>query len=127
MNNDDTFNTVTTFADNCAEQNTNHPVVLMALQQVHSGRLKCVEFVFLVSGHSYMPCNRSFGLAEKKIRRFEGIFTPDDYIDIIRSTHKKFRVDKIQQEEFYNLNSLVKAVMKRKTSQGKFSKSSQIE
>ncbi|MPC91568.1 hypothetical protein E2C01_086613 [Portunus trituberculatus] len=73
-----------------------------------------------------MPCDRSFGLVEKKIRRFEGIFTPDDYVDIIQSTHKKFRVVKMQQEEFYNLNSLVKAMTKRKASQGKFSKSSQI-
>ena len=124
--NSDTFNTVTIVADNCGGQNKNVVIVLTALQQVHKGRLKRVELVFLVSGHSYMPCDRSFGLIEKRIRTHDTVYTTKDYVDIIRSSNKSFRVVEMRLHDFLDLKSLMKAATIRRASQGKFSKASQI-
>ncbi|MPC50276.1 hypothetical protein E2C01_044098 [Portunus trituberculatus] len=67
-----------------------------------------------------IPIGKSYG--DHKLTTGMAYFK-DDYLDIIWSTHKKFRVMRMQKEEFYNLNFLVKAVTKHKASQGKFSKS----
>lgn len=122
----ETFNTVTIIADNCAGQNKNIVLVLTALQQVHSGRLNRVELVFLVSGHSYMPCDRSFGLIEKRIRANETILTTAEYVDIIRATNKRFRVVEMKLDDFLDLKHLMTAVTIRRATQGKFSKASQL-
>ena len=61
------------FCDNCAGQNKNKFIVLMALQQVHQQKLTRVEFIYLVSGHSFLPCDRSFGIIEKKLHTLETI------------------------------------------------------
>lgn len=124
--NTEPFNTVTIVADNCAGQNKNLVIVLAALQQVHAGRLKRVELVFLVSGHSYMPCDRSFGLIEKRIRTHDTVFTPADYVEIIRSTNRNFRVVEMRLDDFLDLKSLMNAVTVRRAPHGKFSKASQI-
>lgn len=70
------FTTLTIFADNCAGQNKNLNMILMALREVHSARLFRVELALLVSGHSYLPCDRSFGVLEKAIRQKRGAVYP---------------------------------------------------
>ena len=76
------------FADNCAAQNKNRTIVLMALQKVHQKILDRVDFIYLVSGHSYLPCDRVFGNIEKKLRTLGNIPTPVRYASIIESSTK---------------------------------------
>ena len=60
----------------------------MALQKIHQKVLERVEFIYLVSGHSYLPCDRTFGVIEKKLRSHGEIWTPDDYAAYIASSHR---------------------------------------
>ena len=49
------------FADNCGGQNKNIVMMLAAMREVHAGNFERIEFTYLVSGHSYMACDRSLG------------------------------------------------------------------
>ena len=64
------------FCDNYAGQNKNHIMVLMALKLVQASLLFRVEFIFMVSGHSYLPCDRAFGNIEKKLATYASITCP---------------------------------------------------
>ncbi|KAG0711802.1 hypothetical protein GWK47_019832 [Chionoecetes opilio] len=90
-------------------------MLLMALQQVHMKRLFRVEFVFLKSGHSYLPWDRAFGSIEKRIRKRESIATPRDYHEIIRSAVKKFLVVPMTRDDFFDVKALQNEVSRRST------------
>ncbi|KAG0724398.1 hypothetical protein GWK47_005156 [Chionoecetes opilio] len=104
------------FWDNCAGQNKNINMLLEALQQVHMKRLFRVEFMFLKSGHSYLPCDRAFRSIEKRIRKRESIATPQDYHEIIRSAvKKKFLVVPMTRDDFFDVKALQNEVSRRST------------
>ncbi|CAF4945803.1 unnamed protein product [Pieris macdunnoughi] len=58
-------------SDGCVGQNKKSPT------------LKTVEIIFPVTGHSYMPADRVFGLTETKIRKLETIVDPKEYEEIM--------------------------------------------
>ena len=62
--NDEEFDVLRVFCDNCAGQNKNLFLLLGALRLIHSKKLFRIELVFMVSGHSFLPCDRAFGVIE---------------------------------------------------------------
>ena len=72
------------FCDNVGGQNKNIHIVLAALRLIHAKELFRIEFVFMVSGHSYIPCDRSFGNIEKRFHReADYLQSPDHYSELI--------------------------------------------
>ncbi|CAG9785951.1 unnamed protein product [Diatraea saccharalis] len=71
------------FSDGCAGQNKNNTVVrfLMALTQTH--RFQKIYHYFPTRGHSFLPCDRDFGLVKRKIKRYDRVYTPEEYENII--------------------------------------------
>ena len=67
---------------------------------------------FLVSGHSYLPCNRGFGTVELACKKKEIINGPAHYIDII-SRIKNTQVHQLKQEEILDIKSLRKRITMR--------------
>ena len=119
------FTTLRVFCDNCAGQNKNHIMVLAALKLVQASVLFRVEFVFMVSGHSYLPCDRAFGNIEKKLATYAFITCPDMYKEGIRNAiGKKNPVIEMQRSDFLDVRTLLDHVTKRKAPG--FSKASQI-
>ncbi|GFQ90773.1 uncharacterized protein TNCT_234071 [Trichonephila clavata] len=59
---------LTVWCDNCAGPNKNRMVLMIMIYAVAKNILDCIEFKFLVSGHSYMPCDCDFGIIEKRKR-----------------------------------------------------------
>lgn len=55
-----TCNKLIIFSDNCGGQNKNFNISLLLLCYIHSGRFSLVKDYFLMSGHSFMPCDRDF-------------------------------------------------------------------
>ena len=95
------------FADNCAAQNKNKTVVLMALQKIHAKELERVEFVYMVSGHSYLPCDSYFGHIEKKLRGISVISTPEEYAYHIKlSTKDKPKIVRMAVSDFLAFSSI---------------------
>ena len=41
-----------------------------------------VEIVFPVRGHTFLPCDRVFGIIEKKLRKKERLYSPKEYHDV---------------------------------------------
>ncbi|KAG0715199.1 hypothetical protein GWK47_012486 [Chionoecetes opilio] len=109
------FATLRVFCDNCAGQNKNIYVILMALQQIHKKRLFRIEFVFLKPGHSYMPCDRTFGNIEKKIKS-RCVPSPKDYMDLIASAvTRRFPVVAMKREDFFDIKTLASKITNRHT------------
>ena len=119
--------TLSIFADNCAGQNKNLQMVLFLLREIHSRRLTRVELSFLVSGHSFMPCDRSFGVIEKEVRGYANLYTPHDFKSaILRAQTPPFPVCFMTSQDFFDYTTLSSCITKRSASEGKFSKASQI-
>jgi len=55
------------YNDQCGRQNRNIKMALICNFIVYSGHLypTQIDHKFLVSGHSYLPCDRDFGVIEK--------------------------------------------------------------
>lgn len=127
----DSVKTVTVFVDNnCGGQNKSSitTIIVNALHQVHLNKFLRVEFVFLVSGHSYMPRDWSFDVVEKAVRLYVNIYTYDDYVSIIEKSqeNKPFCVNCMEHSDFYDLKKMLSVVTLRKVGEAKFSKTRQL-
>ena len=100
------------FADNCAAQNKNKTIVLMALQKVHQKMLDRVEFIYLVSGHSFLPCDRVFGVIEKRLKQYSEITSPVGYVSVVEesgaSGHDPQAIKKMEIDDFLAFSALDK-------------------
>ena len=75
------------FSDNCAGQNKNVNLVTYYLRLMHINRFSAVTHFFLESGHSYLPCDRDFGVFERSLKGKE-VYTTDMYAHLM-ATHRK--------------------------------------
>lgn len=68
------------FCYNCAGQNKNHAIIrfLMCLSEQKS--FKRIKLFFPMRGHSYLPCDRGFGLIKRKLNSFDRLYTIEEYI-----------------------------------------------
>lgn len=101
------------FSDNCAGQNKNINLVLSYLRLVHTDRFSSVHHYFLETGHSYLPCDRDFGVLEKHLRSKE-VFTTDHYIECMKACRKKdpATVVRMTSDDFLNFSVLQKFINK---------------
>lgn len=81
---------------------------------------KVIDHKFLVSGHSYLPCDRDFGTIEKQKRFFSEIYVPMDWIKVISSARKsnKFEIVKMAKQDFKSTKNLESLITNRKIGEG---------
>jgi hypothetical protein len=72
------------WCDNCAGQNKNRMVLIMIVFLVLKGYCEIIDLKFLVSGHSYMPCDRDFGVIEKR-KRVSKCMVPEEVQEMVKS------------------------------------------
>lgn len=75
-------------ADGCSGQNKNSILIGMLSKWLASDApafLKRIELVFPVTGHSFIPPDRVFGLIEKEIKRRNIIVKPEEYINFVKN------------------------------------------
>lgn len=80
------YDTVQLYCDGCPGQNKNLTLLGMLakwLQTQAPPNVKCVEIIFPVVGHSYLPPDRVFGQIERVLRKKATIITPQQYKDIL--------------------------------------------
>ena len=107
------------FADNCASQNENIFNVQIFLQQIQNKLLCRVDMIFLISGHSFMPCDRDSEL----LRNCLGIMDASVvFLNTLKSSKgfakkkkKKiqYQVHEMQRQHFYDVKALEKYVTNR--------------
>lgn len=86
------------FSDNCPGQNKNQSLTRFMLFLTDSKRFQKIQSFFPVRGHSYLPCDRDFGLIKKVIRRMDRIFSIHEITELIIKSGKvgKFLVTQAQ-------------------------------
>lgn len=96
------------FCDSCAGQNKNYTVFRYLHHLVHvKRRFDEVLVTFPVRGHSFMECDKQFGLINQKTPAE----TPNDWWNEIRRCRKKpcpYNVIELQQSEFSNWGEYLK-------------------
>lgn len=80
------------FSDNCVAQNKNHALTQLLYYLIDNGSFTKIVHMFPEPGHSFMPCDRTFGMIKKRLRKTERVFLPTEYAIIVQNTCKKYSV-----------------------------------
>lgn len=77
------------FSDSYGGQNKNSTVIQYLYTLVRSGCFHHIRHVFPVRGHSFLPCDRDFAKSETKKSKVERVYTPQQWMDVIRLARKR--------------------------------------
>lgn len=66
-------------SDACGGQNRNHILLRLLLTLSNNGRFKEIHHYYPVRGHSFTPCDRTFGLIKRAIRKHDRLYIPEQY------------------------------------------------
>ncbi|CAH1114636.1 unnamed protein product [Psylliodes chrysocephalus] len=89
---------ITNWCDNCAGQNKNRMVLSVMIFLVSTGVFESIEQKFLVSGQSFMACDRDFALIEIRKRIIKS-FVPNDLHDVVLSAKYSLPFSVVNMEE----------------------------
>lgn len=78
------------FSDNAAAQNKNATILQFLHLLVRTTSLQKIEHRFPEPGHSFLPCDRCFGVIEKYLRKKDYVFSPKQYCQYIQEASKGF-------------------------------------
>lgn len=80
------IHTVRLVADGCPGQNKNTIILTMCMAWLVRAPpgIKKMEIVFPVTGHSYMPSDRVFGLIERELQKMENIIQLEEYHTVFK-------------------------------------------
>ena len=71
----------------------------------------------MVSGYSFLANDSEFGLIESASKKKQHIYTPEDWVQIIKSSKQKnphLKVINMKREEFLSTKTLEEAITNRK-------------
>lgn len=82
-------------------------VLVSLIYLIATGKFKQIDYKFLVSGHTYLPCDRDFAQIEKR-KRLSKLYIPEHIEKMIaESCHKNlFQVIYLEDVDFKNLQIL---------------------
>lgn len=106
---------IVVWSDNCAAQNKNRMIIFIYIFLISCGILDVIEHKFLVSGHSFLQCDRDFALIEKRKKNCQAII-PDHLHEIRRSSTRtgKFEVLDMCKQKFFDLQKAADEVINLK-------------
>ena len=109
------------FSDNCAGQNKNYNLVLFYLRLIHQNRFSSVHHYYLETGHSFLPCDRDFGVFEKHLKGKE-VYSTDGYIELMKTcrTTDPVTVVRMTSTDFLGFDVLQKHATKAGQTQSGF-------
>lgn len=95
------------WSDRCVGENNNWKMISLYNYLIRAGYFTSIEQKFLVSGHSFLPCDRDFALNEKK-RRVMKVTVPSDWKYVIGEAcqERPFIITEIQQEDILDFSAI---------------------
>lgn len=95
------------FCDNCPGQNKNHSVVRMCMALKATDRFQKIVQYYPIRGHSFLPCDRAFGIIKRKLRRFDRVYNIHQYTELIvlASAKNIFTVKEIETNDIINFKT----------------------
>lgn len=109
---DDEEKEVIFYSDNCAGQNKNKYITCLYLYAVKNLNIKRITHKFLIRGHTQNEADSVHSLIEKEVKRnlkSGPIYTPDQYIALIKNAKKSrpvLNVHELNFEAFVDLKTL---------------------
>lgn len=94
------------WCDRCVGQNNNKTILCLYMYLIRSGYFTEVHQKFMITGHSFLPCDRDFALIERQRKKMTAI-VPGDLKYIIAASKLKspyFLVTDMNQEDFKDLD-----------------------
>src|SRR5277367_2379812 len=72
-----------------------------------NGQFQRITHYFPIRGHSYLPCDRDFGLIKRFVRRADRVYVPDDYISMILGARKvtPFEVKRVETKDILDFKN----------------------
>jgi hypothetical protein len=86
---DDNCKNLIIFSDNCPGQNKNQIMVRFCLALVETRRFSSIEHYFPIRGHSFLPCDRVFGVIKRHLRKIDRIYTIKQLVEYIVESSEK--------------------------------------
>lgn len=95
------------FSDNCSAQNKNQAIMRYMLFLTDSGRFKKIQHYFPVRGHSFLPCDRDFGIISRRLRKHDRIFNVHEVTEHIILSGKpgKFQVKEVKATDILDFKT----------------------
>lgn len=93
------------FSDGCGGQNRNHTVVRFLHSLVSEGQYEKIYQYFPVRGHSFLPCDSTFGVIKRFLKRYDRVYTPEQYGEYIEKSSSLFTVHYVKTEEIINFSA----------------------
>lgn len=105
------------FCDGCGGQNRNNTFLRFLLALTASGRFARIESYFPVRGHSFLPCDRDFGLIKKRIKREDRLYVPEEYCSLVEESRsiKPSKVVRVASESILDFQSWWSTYYKKST------------
>ena len=101
-------------ADNASGQNKNNKLVLALLRLVHLKYLVRIELGFMVPGHSYMQCDKAFGIIANSLKKSQ-VPSPDVLCKFIKEARKPaFKVSKLERNDIFNVDIFTETDCKKR-------------
>jgi hypothetical protein len=66
----------------------------LKIVQSFDNNIEIIDHKFLISGHSFLPNDRDFGLIEMKIRKTNNLYFPEHYYELMQ-LFRKFTLNTI--------------------------------
>jgi hypothetical protein len=105
----ETYTELRIFCDNCSGQNKNQILSRFCMFLADSGRFQKVTQYFPIRGHSFLPCDRDFGIISKKLKTYDRIFSVHELTEHIISSGRpgKFTVHEVTAKDVMNFKQWV--------------------
>lgn len=103
------------WSDRCTGQNNNKTILTLYWYLIQQGYFSEVHQKFMVTGHSFLPCDRDFALIERQ-RKIKKATVPDDWKYIISSAKlaKPFLINEMTQDKFKDIDVITGTQMRRR-------------
>lgn len=92
------------YSDGCPAQNKNHSFIRFCMALVEDKIFRRIVHRFPIRGHSFLACDRDFGVFKKHIKKCDRIYTPKEYCTIIANSKKNVTVKMVDGDEIFNFN-----------------------
>lgn len=109
------FRKLTMWSDRCVGQNNNWTMIALFGLMIKNKYFSEINQKFLVSGHSFLPCDRDFAIIEK-YKKTQKLHVPKDVKEMIETSKitSKFIVNEMNQIDFYDFGLLLQNLKKQK-------------
>lgn len=93
------------FSDGAPGQNKNHTMIRTCLGLTQATALKTIVHRFPERGHSFLPCDREFGVYKRAIKRHDRIYTPKQYVEIMANSKQNVTIQMVNTDQILNFDS----------------------